>query len=110
MQFFAKYRTNRFHILQLLFWISGSSEKENKSRPKTSAGEFISSNEIYSQGNRSAGIESRAKTTAAQILCRIQIKRSYGGRTKKKLKRTRQKTETLMRSDTLEEENLQMQI
>ena len=52
MQFFAKYHTNRFHILQLLFRISGSSEKENKARPKTSAEEFISSNEIYFQRER----------------------------------------------------------
>ena len=52
MQFFAKYHTNRFHILQLLFRISGSSEKENKSKPKNSAGEFIGSEEIFFEGKR----------------------------------------------------------
>ena len=60
MQFFAKYHTNRFHILQLLFRISGSSEKENKLRPKTSTGEFISSNEISFQG-KGGPLVSKAK-------------------------------------------------
>ena len=48
----AKCGANRVLKLQLLFWISGSSEKENKSRPKASTREFKSSNEISFQGKR----------------------------------------------------------
>ena len=65
---FAKYWTNMFRRLKLYFWISGSSEKENKSKPKNSAGEFTGSEEIFYEGKGPAGIESKGKTATARVI------------------------------------------
>ena len=47
--FLPKYRTNRFHRLQLLFWIKRWFRKENILDLKTSTDEFVSSNEVFLQ-------------------------------------------------------------
>ena len=50
-QFLAKCGANRFHKLQLLFWIKRCSGKEKISRPKTVQGSSYTQGGLPKQGN-----------------------------------------------------------
>ena len=94
--FLPKCYINKFHRLQLLFWINGCSGKENKSRPINQYRWVHElSQDLFFQERGSTGIKSGNKTTTALVIHRFQIKEARGTSIEDKLRWTTKNTEKL---------------